>query len=300
MANFDTISKYLVQTYPGDFARFTLGREDVEVLELLDNEQPTPQTPRTDSTLRVRIGGEEVLVHTEFQTTDSTHVPMPRRMAGYIGRAIERHGLPVFSSVLYLRPNAGRKDPGHHLQERPGHRILVEYKVIRLIELDGQHILEEGHPGLIPFAPLMRPPAGLEAAGWLSQCIHAAHALPIDRAAQADLLSGLSILSGLVYGSETITDLISREGIMDILRESSFAQYLTQQAREEGKEEGIEQGLRESIRDVLEIRFGLGAADTLAPLVAAISDVQHLKQLHRAAIQVASLEEFRALVKAAE
>ena len=49
MANFDTISKYLVQTYPGDFARFTLGREDVEVLELLDNEQPTPQTPRTDS-----------------------------------------------------------------------------------------------------------------------------------------------------------------------------------------------------------------------------------------------------------
>ena len=43
---------------------------------------------------------------------------------------------------------------------------------------------------------------------------------------------------------------------MDILRESSFAQYLTQQAREEG----IEQGLQESIRDVLEIRFGLGAA----------------------------------------
>ena len=221
-------------------------------------------------------------------------------MAGYIGRAIERHGLPVCSSVLYLRPNAGRRDPGHHLQERPGHRILVEYKVIRLIELDGQQILEEGHPGLIPFAPLMKPPAGLEAAGWLSQCIHAAHALPIDRAAQADLLSGLSILSGLVYGSETITDLISREGIMDILRESSFAQYLTQQAREEGKEEGIEQGLRESIRDVLEIRFGLGVADTSAPLVAAISDVQHLKKLLRAAIQVASLEEFRALVEAAE
>ena len=296
MADFDTISKYLVQTFPGDFARFTLGRDDVEVMDLLDNEQPTPQTPRTDSTLRVRIGGEEVLVHTEFQTTDSTHVPMPRRMAGYIGRAIERHGLPVFSSVLYLRPNAGSRDPGHHFQERPGHRILFEYRVIRLIELDGQRILERGNPGLIPFAPLMKPPAGLEAEGWLSQCIQAAHALPIDRSAQADLLSGLSILSGLVYGSETISDLMSREGVMDILRESSFAQYLTQQAREEG----IEQGLRESIRDVLEIRFGLGAADSLAPLVAAIGDVQRLKQLHRQAIQVASLEEFRKLVEAAE
>ena len=83
---------------------------------------------------------------------------------------------------------------------------------------------------------------------------------------------------------------------MDILRESSFAQYLTRQAREEG----IEQGLRESIRDVLEIRFGLGAADTLAPLIAAVSDVQRLKQLHRQAIQVAGLEEFRNLVEAAE
>ena len=87
---------------------------------------------------------------------------------------------------------------------------------------------------------------------------------------------------------------------MDILRESSFAQYLTQQAREEGKEEGIEQGLQESIRDVLEIRFGPGAADSSAHLVAAVSDVQSLKRLLRQAIQVASLEEFRNLVAAAE
>ena len=83
---------------------------------------------------------------------------------------------------------------------------------------------------------------------------------------------------------------------MDILRESSFAQYLTQQAREEG----IEQGLQESIRDVLEVRFGPGAADTLTALVAAIGDAQRLKQLLRQGIQVASLEEFRNLVEAAE
>ncbi|MDE2888050.1 MAG: hypothetical protein OXR72_07525 [Gemmatimonadota bacterium] len=33
MAEFDAISKHLIQTYPGDFAGFTLGREDVQVLE---------------------------------------------------------------------------------------------------------------------------------------------------------------------------------------------------------------------------------------------------------------------------
>ena len=33
-------------------------------------------------------------------------------LAGYIGRAIEQHGVPVLSSVIYLRPDAGRRDPG--------------------------------------------------------------------------------------------------------------------------------------------------------------------------------------------
>ena len=293
MASFDTISKYLVQTYPGDFARLVLGKEEVEVLELLDNEQPTPQTFRTDSLIRVRLGREEVLIHTEFQTTDSTRVPMPRRIAGYIGRLLERHDLPVCSSVLYLRPEAGRRDPGHFLQERRGHRILVEYRVIRLIEQEGQGILEAGTPGLLPFAPLMKPPARLPPEAWLRQCMQAARELPVDRSARADLLSGLSILSGLVYEADTVSDIISKEGIMDnIMRESSFAQLLTRQAREEG--------LRESIRDVLEIRFAVDAAHPLASRLEAIDDLHRLKHLHRTAIQVASLEEFRRLVETGE
>ena len=78
MAEFDTIAKHLIHTYPHDFARFALQRDDIEVVEVLDTEQPTVR--RTDSLLRVRVGGEEALVHHEFQTTDSKP-PMPRRMA---------------------------------------------------------------------------------------------------------------------------------------------------------------------------------------------------------------------------
>ncbi len=54
-------------------------------------------------------------------------------------------------------------------------------KVIRLIELDGLGILEGGPLGLIPFAPLMKPPEGMGSAAWLRQGIHAAHVLPQDR-----------------------------------------------------------------------------------------------------------------------
>ena len=107
MAQFDAISKHLIQTYPHDIAGFTLGREDVEVLEVIDTEQLTVSASRADSLIRVRVDGHEVLVHSEFQTTDSTNPDMPRRMAGYIGRAIERHGVAVYSSVIYLRPDAG-------------------------------------------------------------------------------------------------------------------------------------------------------------------------------------------------
>ena len=113
---------------------------------------PTVEAHRTDSLIRVRVGDEEALVHHEFQTTDS-NPPMPRRMAGYIGRGIEQHGLPIYSSVIYLRPNAGRTDPGHYLQERHGYRVLVQYQVIRLSELG-----RSTHPRPRPcrLAPVLR------------------------------------------------------------------------------------------------------------------------------------------------
>ncbi|MYB59448.1 MAG: hypothetical protein F4X51_23995 [Gemmatimonadetes bacterium] len=81
---------------------------------------------------------------------------------------------------------------------------------------------------------------------------------------------------------------------MDILRESSFAQYL--------KQEGIEQGERrsmiEAILEVLEIRFDMPETHPLSTRIAAIEDLQHLKQLHRAAIQVPNLEAFQRVLDA--
>ena len=57
MADFDTIAKHLIHTYPHDFARFALQRDDIEVVEVLDDtEQPTVEAHRTDSLLRVRVG----------------------------------------------------------------------------------------------------------------------------------------------------------------------------------------------------------------------------------------------------
>ena len=290
MAEFDTIAKHLIHTYPHDFARFALQRDDVEVVEVLDTEQPTVR--RTDSLLHVQIGGEEALVHHEFQTTDSTDPPMPRRMAGYIGWLIQKYGLPIYSIVLYLRPDAGRSDPGYYLQERHGFRVLVQYKVIRLNELDGQGMLDAGPSGLLPFAPLMQPPAGVAAEAWLRQCVNRAQQVPMDEAVKANYLADLAILSGLAYNLETITTIIAEE----TMYESSVVQYFT----EKGIEQGSKERAIEDLLDVLEIRFGLAASEPLAARIRAIKDGQRLKQLHRAAIQVPSLEAFSNLLDADE
>ena len=147
----------------------------------------------------------------------------------------------------------------------------------------------------------MKPPEGMGSEAWFGACVDTATDLPLDESAKGDFLAGLSVLGGLVHDREMIADLISKEGLMDLIRESSFAQYLIEQEIEENKEQwlkqGIEQGERRStladLLDVLKIRFDLHEADPLSARIAAIEDLHRLKQLHRTAIQVSSLEVFR-------
>ena len=256
-----------------------------------------------ESLIKVRIDGEEAVVHTEFQTT--TDPTMPIRMAGYIVRAIEMYGLPVYSTVIYLRPNAGRNDPGHYIQDLPGHRVVIEYNVIRLSEVEGQAILDSGQVGLYPFASLMKRPEGTDSEAWFQQCIDATRALRLEESKKVDILSGLAIVSGLEYDPILINRILSQEGLMDaIMRESTFAQYIMKQGiekgREEGIEEGIEKGIQESIQEVLDIRFGLSEAHPIAERIAAIDDLQHLKQLHRSAVQVSNIEAFQQVLDEAD
>ena len=281
MAEFDIVSKQLVKDYPTDFVRFTFEQEDVEVLEVIDTEQPTVESRSMDSLIRVRIHGEEALVHNEFQTGDSRNPPMPRRMAGYIGRAIETYGLPIYSNVIYLRPDAGQRDAGQYVQERGGYRIVIQYKVIRLIEIEGQAVIEQELWGLLPFAPLMKPPQGVVAAQWLRRCVQTADILPLDSTNKSNFFTDIAILSGLIHDSQTITTIISEE----TMYESSIVQHFTERGQ---RQQGIE-----FILDILGMRFDSSEAETLKPAIETIEDLQLLKQLHRSAMQAPNLDEFK-------
>ena len=284
MAAFDSVSKSLISTYPQDFLAFLLGHSQVQMLDMLNPEQPTVETQVMDSLLRVQINGEEALVHCEFQTTNSTALSMPLRMARYMGRCIAEYGLRLFSHVIYFRPNAGLHDPGQYIQEDAGYEVVLRYKVIRLAALDGLAHLASGHVGVLPFTPLMGRPEGMDVDAWLRRCVETTEGLAAPRSVKASVLAHMGVLSSLVCEESLIFFLISEE----IMTEFPLLESL--------RKRGLEQGLRQSIQEALALRFDADAAKALSGSLESIEVVEQLQVLLRAAIQVAELAEFTRLL----
>ena len=254
---YDVVTKDALRKFPDDILQAVLERSDFKLLEFLDSEFAIVDVRRMDNLVKARLDDNDVLVHIEFQVGDSAPLDMARRNVGYLGRCHERYGLPILSHVIYLRPDAGRNDPGGYWQELPHHRFIVEYKVIRLVELEGQSVFDTENLGLMPFAPLMKPPAGMDGEQWAIQCDEKTKALSLPTHIRSNLLASQWIMGGLIHPKQLIGRLISEE----IMQESSFFEYFSDYfdetrgkehyqrgrdaGREQGREEGREQGREE-------------------------------------------------------
>ena len=291
MAEFDIVSKQLFKNYPTDFVQFTLNRKRLQVLEVIDTELPTVESRHADSLARVKIGGREVLVHTEFQTEDSTTTPMPRRMAGYIGRLVESFGLPVHASVIYLRPNAGRNDYGKYEHRIGDSRLTVSYRVIRLIEINGEQIIQRKLWGLLPFSPLMQPPEGTLSANWLRQCVQTADELPLDESNKGDFMTSIAILGGLAYNPEAIFNIISEETMFESTVVQRLAEGLTERAQ---RTERIE-----SVLDLVNRRFCPDNTDGIKTVLDSVEDLDLLRKIFYQAIDAPSFDEFQKALETA-
>jgi len=288
---YDSATKFLTHEYPQTFAQFAFGLSGITVFERLDTEQPTIKTHRNDSTLKVSLNNETTILHIEIQTHNSEK-SMPCRIAGYQGFLISEHQVPVYSCVVYLHPDAGLNDPGYYDYEGHGCKYVIQYKVIRLIKIEGQPILEAQTPGLLPLTPLMKPPAGMNAERWLHTCVEAIATSSVSVSSRNLLMETLGIFSGFVYDAELIRHSLP-EGIM---RESSIVQHYMEEAKEQGIEQGIEQGEKkatiESIMDFLSTQFRPEAIQSLRPQLEAIQDLKQLKDLRLKAYNITNLDEF--------
>ena len=278
--DYDNMGKSLWTDHAVDLSRFVLGVEDVEVVADLDTGQQTLIARQTDIVKRVRVNNQWVILHVELQLRDSTRKPMWARNAQYQGYLVGAHQIPVYSNVIYFHPNAGRNDPGGYTYCWNGYEHTNRYKVIRLIEIEGQSILERQTPGLLPFTPLMKPPAGMNPERWVQECVDVTQAAPVDQQTQADLLHGISVFGGIVYNAELLEQLIPEK----LMQESKTYQRQ--------RERIIRENTIENTLALLSDQFQPETVSALTPALRNINDLQKLKQLLRAAARVQNIETF--------
>ena len=288
---YDIVSKDIFGTFTEDLLRRLTNIHDLKFIEQLETELLTVEIRRMDTLSKAEVDGKEVLVHIEFQVSHESTLEILKRKVGYFGRCFEKYGLSILSFTVYLRSDAGGNDPGEYRQDFPGHNALIAYQVIRMIEFDGQSIFDAEQTSLIAFTPLMQPPAGVSKVEWVEQCNKMTLALPLASDLQNNLLIWQWVLSGLIVDPAEIRHLL--EGPM---LESATYQYILQQGIEQGIEQGARESTIEGILESLEIQFRESGVQMLKPMLESIQDLQRLKDLRRAAMQVPSLEAFKRLL----
>ena len=281
--DYDNIGKKLWADHAVDLSRFVLGADDVEVLTDLGTEQQIIER-ETDIIKWIRINGHEAILHVELQLRDSTDTPMWARNAQYQGYLVGKYQMPVYSNVIYFHPRAGRNDPGGYTYTWNDYEHTNRYKVIRLIEIDGQAVLEMQTPGLLPFTPLMKPPTGIDIERWVQACVTATRATPVDQETQADLLYGISVFGGIVYNAELLDRLIPEELMLE---SKTYQRQMEKAARET------------TIENTLALLADQFQPETVSALTSAlrnVKDLKKLKQLHLAAAKVQNIEAFKQML----
>ena len=273
--DYDNIGKKLWADHAEDLSRFVLDADDVEVLADLGTEQQIIER-ETDIIKQIRVNGHKAILHVELQLRDSTRKPMWARNAQYQGYLVGEHQMQVYSNVIYFHPNAGRNDPGGYTYSWNGYEHTNRYKVIRLIEIEGQTILERQAPGMLPFTPLMKSPAEMAPESWAQECIDATRAAPVDQETQADLLFALYLFGSIVYDPQFFRRRIPEE----LMRESKGYQLM------------LRENTIEHIIALLEQQFHTEAVRALTPMLQNIDDLERLKYLLLAAARVPNIEAF--------
>ncbi len=269
MTHYDELFKHLGGYSPNHLAAAAMKTEQVIVMDSLNTEQPTVKLHHSDLTYRVSLPdrGEEAILHIEAQTEESWDKPMPLRMLAYVSHLVHQHEMNVYSTVFYLRPPAGRNDPGHYTY---GDEVIgglrFTYNVIRVYELEGELYLDQGNVGMLPFTPLMRPPTGTTPKAWVERCIDTTMTAPVDSRTRGTLLYALSVFGGLIHPSEFFQD-----GKLEaIMQESPIYEAVLQRGRINEK--------RTDVLKIVQYRFA-EKSDTVLNAITAIDDLVHLDEL---------------------
>ncbi|HJT77724.1 MAG TPA: hypothetical protein VJ739_11030, partial [Gemmataceae bacterium] len=232
---FDAALKHLLETYPGDWLAYLLnhlGGAPGGSVEVIDSDL-SAVTAAADKILRVR-DRRPWLLHLELQSSPDER--LPQHMLLYNVLLHERHGLPVRSAVLLLRPAANRRNvTGLLRREWPGGQSYLDFRdtVLRLWEQPATSLLTGG-VGLLPLAPL----AHVEE-GQLPDVVRRVGTRleqEVERSEAENLWTATYLLLGLRYSSVFVRDLL--RGVHAMEESTTFQAIIA-----EGEIRGVQKAL---------------------------------------------------------
>ena len=202
-------------------------------------------TLEVDALLEVKVNGQDMLLHLEFQTY---HDPeMDERLLRYNVLARSEHKIPVLSCVIYLIKDGEAPSSPLSWSLPSGQKVLeFHYQSIELGALSPGDLLQSDQPGLLPLLPLTKGGARREIVESMFSGLLAARKI--------ELIPIGYTLASLAFSRENRAEqdwLLRRFHEMhDMLRETPIYQEILK----EGREEGLE-ALRRAIVDVIAQRF---------------------------------------------
>ncbi len=285
---FDATPKDLVEQNPADWLRFA-------------GFQPHGPVIVIDSDISTVIGAADKIIRVDEPLPWLAHIEFMSGYEKWIGLRLNRysvmieyrHGLPVHTILILLRPSAdSSKIDGTFQRKLPDGTVYSDFRfqVIRVWELSVQALLNGGLATL-PLAPLAVA-SETELVDVFDQMEQRLQTVTPATTAKQIRVASLALL-GLRFSDNVVQQFIQRINAMD-LRESSFAQILLREGRQEGLQEGLQEGrVEQSHADVLRIGTRrLGAPpDNQRIAIEAVTDLDRLQTMMDRAIDAICWED---------
>jgi len=278
---YDATLKAMLEASPADWPK--LAGFQIALAEVIDADVSTVSAA-TDKVLR--LSGPDAIMHFDFQA--GPDAGLPRRVHGYNALLEGRHGLPVHSVVVLLRPQADlRSITGEYQQRFPGAAepyLIFRYQVIRVWRLPAERLLAGG-PGTLPLAPIGAVTEA-DLPGVIDRLKAKLDAPRYHKVAGA-LWTAVDVLMGLRYDRALIEQLL--QGVR-AMKESVTYQAIV----EEGAVKGRLEGARRIFALLGEEQFGAPPGPRGRARIEAVSSLEQLEQLTRRMRHVASWDELLA------
>lgn len=283
---YDATTKQLLERHPVDWLRFAglPVPPSADLVRVVDAEVST-FTAAADKV--IRVGGPfPYIAHFEFHAGRDPGLDL--RVLVYNVLLRWRHGLPVVSVVIMLRPEADSPAIAGRVHEAamPGQRLEFEYTLVKVWQ-QRPEVLLAGGAGIVPLAPI-GDVAEAELAGVVREVEQRLEQVTAPAEAR-ELQTASFILMGLRHAPAVVYQLLQRVRQM---KESSTYQMILA--------EGAEQGKAEEARSLLMLlgRKRFGAPDPgVQSTIERIQDVAQLEVLVERALDVAGWDELLADIR---